>query len=142
MDRVGKEGAVEVSWGTLVAKLPEKEGAPLLKKRENITNNTPYDSKKLHKHRDDTVIPVRCLCGYGGVNWLMCGAAVISSSTLSVFNLCCDGALLFPQFCPAVLKPNLAHKNMQYWRECEDGCEKMEGDRERKWSKTKPKTEG
>ena len=43
----------------------------------------------------------------------MCGAAVISSSTLSVFKLCCDGALHFPQFFPAVLKPDLTHKNMQ-----------------------------
>lgn len=60
-------------------------------------------------------------------------AAAASSSTLSVFNPCCDGALHFPPLSPAVLKPDLVHRIMQSetikWilgKMTEDGGEEME----------------
>lgn len=69
----------------------------------------------------------------------MWGAAAASSSTLSVFNLCCDGALHFPPLSPAVLKPDLGHRNVQSetikWisgKIMEDDGEKMEGDGNRR----------
>lgn len=34
-----------------------------------------------------------------------------AASTLSVFNLCSDGPLHFPPLSPAVLKPDLGHRN-------------------------------
>lgn len=42
----------------------------------------------------------------------MWGAAAASSSTLSGFKLCCDGAFRFSPLSPAVLKPNLGHGHM------------------------------
>ena len=42
---------------------------------------------------------------------VMWGAtAAVSNSTLSIFNLCCDGTLNFPPLSPAVLKPDLGHR--------------------------------
>lgn len=90
---------------------------------------------KLQKHkRDNSVIPAGCQCGQGGIDLVMWGAPAASSSTLSMFNLCCDGALHFPPLSPAVLKPDLGHRNVQRettkWisgQMIEDDGEKMEG---------------
>lgn len=68
------------------------------------------DKKTTITHGDNAVIPVGCQCTIELVMW---GAAAAFSSTRSVFNLCCDGALHLPPLSPAVLKPDLRHGNIE-----------------------------